>query len=122
VVHETVDPTHQRAVGDVATDPLGLVRRELHEADPRHHNHQAITSQLAADHLHRGFYRTLLVDSFLHQGRHHSLLGSSWSPVQPVLRHGCHRDSLLERETRTLCRLPSIAVNSSTTPARLSKV
>src|SRR5262249_39816454 len=31
--------------------------------------------------------------SILHQGRHHSLLGSSWSLVQPVLRHGCHRDS-----------------------------
>jgi hypothetical protein len=44
--------------------------------------------------------------SILHQGRHHSPLGSSWSSVQPVLRHGCHRDSLLERETRTLCRLP----------------
>src|SRR5262245_34551040 len=44
--------------------------------------------------------------SILHQCSHHSLLGSSWSRVQPVLRHGCHRDSLMERETRTLCHLP----------------
>src|SRR5947209_14635083 len=44
--------------------------------------------------------------SILHQCCHHSLLGSSWSRVQPVLRHGCHRDALMERETRTLCHLP----------------
>src|SRR5262245_45835629 len=41
---EPVDPTHQRAVGDERTDPLGLVRRELHEADPPHYDHQAVAS------------------------------------------------------------------------------
>ena len=40
-----VDPTHQRAVGDERTNPFGLVSRELHEADPPHHDHQAIASQ-----------------------------------------------------------------------------
>src|SRR5262249_51082236 len=120
--YESVHPTHQRAVGDERTDPLGLVRRELHEADPRNHDRQAVASQPGADRFHLGTQRTLFGDSILYQSLHHSLLGSSWSPVQPVLRHGCHRDSLLERETRTLCRLPSIAVNSSTTPARLSKL
>src|SRR5262245_26535119 len=44
--------------------------------------------------------------SILHQCRHDLLLGSSWSRVQPVLRRGCHPDSLMERETRTLCHLP----------------
>ena len=58
-----VDPTHQRAVGDVRTDPLGLVRRELHEADPPHHDHQAVAGQLAADRLHPRTQRTLSVDS-----------------------------------------------------------
>jgi hypothetical protein len=49
--HEPVDPAHQRTVGDERTDPLGLVSRELHEADPPHHDHQAIASQRAADRL-----------------------------------------------------------------------
>ena len=41
---ESVNPAHQRAVGDERADPLGLVGRELHEADPPHHDHQAVAS------------------------------------------------------------------------------
>ena len=103
---EPVDPTHQRAVGDERANPLGLVSRELHEADPPHHNHQAVASQLAADRLDLGTHRPRLVCSILHQSRHRSLLGSRWSRVRQVLRRGCHCDSWLESETRTLCHLP----------------
>ncbi len=34
------------------------------------------------------------------------------SRVQPVLRHGCHRDSLMESETRTLCHHPDLCPRS----------
>src|SRR6516162_10425272 len=40
--HGPVDPAHQRAVGDVQPDPFSLVRRELHEADPSHYDHQTV--------------------------------------------------------------------------------
>src|SRR5262249_41040367 len=61
-----VDPTQERAVGDERTNPFGLVRRELHQADPPHHDHQAVAGQLAADRFHSGTYRTLLVERVLH--------------------------------------------------------
>src|SRR5262245_36133641 len=52
MAHEAVNPTHQRAVADVPTDPLRLVRRELHETEPTHHDHQAVACQLSPG----GFY------------------------------------------------------------------
>ena len=63
---EPVDPAHQRAVVDVHADPSGLVRRELHETDPRHHDHQAVAGQRAADRLHAGTQRRLLLGSRLY--------------------------------------------------------
>src|SRR5262245_17307879 len=51
------------------TDRLGLVRRELHEADPRHHDHQAIASQFAAERLQAGTHRTLPVGASIRARR-----------------------------------------------------
>src|SRR5262249_25711796 len=100
---EPVDPTHQGAVGDVQSDSLGLVSRELHEADPPHHNYQGVASQLATDRLNPGAHRPLLVGSILHQGRHLSLL--SLLEAQSRLIAGTLADKDPGRR-QGLCRSP----------------
>jgi hypothetical protein len=60
---EPVYPAHQRTVSDQRANPFGLVSCELHEADPAHHNHQAVAGQLAANRLDSQTQRILVVKS-----------------------------------------------------------